>query len=38
MCEEANRILLKARVEIEGLLREKSAVVEGVRDALLERE
>jgi cell division protease FtsH len=36
--EEANGILLEARSEIEELLREKSAIVEGVRDALLERE
>lgn len=36
--EEANKILLEARTEIEELLREKSVVVEGVRDALLERE
>jgi ATP-dependent Zn protease len=36
--EEANKILLKARTEIEELLREKSEIVEGVRDALLERE
>ncbi len=36
--EEANEILLEARAEIEELLREKSAIVEGVRDALLERE
>ena len=36
--EEANRILAEARAEIEELLREKSEVVEGVRDALLERE
>ena len=36
--EEANAILAEARKEIENLLREKSAMVEGVRDALLERE
>jgi cell division protease FtsH len=36
--EEANDILLQARAEIEELLRERSAIVEGVRDALLERE
>ena len=36
--EEANKILLKARTEIEELLRKKSEIVEGVRDALLERE
>jgi cell division protease FtsH len=36
--EEANGILAGARKEIEDLLREKSAMVEGVRDALLERE
>jgi ATP-dependent Zn protease len=36
--EEANKILLQARAEIEELLREKGAIVEGVRDALLERE
>ena len=36
--EEANKLLLQARAEIEELLREKSAIVEGVRDALLERE
>ena len=36
--EEANAILAEARQEIEDLLREKSAMVEGVRDALLERE
>ena len=36
--EEANGILAEARKEIEDLLREKSAMVEGVRDALLERE
>jgi len=36
--EEANEILLQARAEIEELLREKSVIVEGVRDALLERE
>ncbi len=36
--EEANKILAEARMEIEALLREKSEVVEGVRDALLERE
>jgi cell division protease FtsH len=36
--EEANGILAEARQEIEDLLREKSAMVEGVRDALLERE
>jgi cell division protease FtsH len=36
--EEANGILAGARKEIEALLREKSAMVEGVRDALLERE
>src|ERR687886_11132 len=36
--EEANKILLQARAEIEELLREKGAMVEGVRDALLERE
>ena len=33
-----NGILLEARKEIEELLREKGAIVEGVRDALLERE
>ncbi|MDQ5817238.1 MAG: AAA family ATPase [Actinomycetota bacterium] len=36
--EEVNEILLKARKEIEDLLRDKSTIVEGVRDALLERE
>ena len=36
--EEVNEILLKARKEIEDLLRDKSNIVEGVRDALLERE
>jgi hypothetical protein len=36
--EEANSILAEARQEIEDLLREKSAMVEGVRDVLLERE
>jgi ATP-dependent Zn protease len=36
--EEVNEILAEARKEIEDLLREKSAIVEGVRDALLERE
>jgi cell division protease FtsH len=36
--EEINAILAEARKEIENLLREKSAIVEGVRDALLERE
>jgi cell division protease FtsH len=36
--EEANGILAGARKEIEALLREKSAMVEGVRNALLERE
>ena len=36
--DEVNTILADARKEIEGLLREKSAIVEGVRDALLERE
>ncbi|MCA1848614.1 MAG: AAA family ATPase, partial [Actinobacteria bacterium] len=36
--EEVNKILAEARKEIEDLLREKSAIVEGVRDALLERE
>ena len=36
--EQANEILGEARSEVEGLLREKSAIVEGVRDALLERE
>jgi ATP-dependent Zn protease len=36
--EEVNTILAEARKEIEGLLREKSAIVEGVRNALLERE
>jgi cell division protease FtsH len=36
--EEVNGILGEARKEIEDLLREKSAIVEGVRDALLERE
>ena len=36
--EEANKILLDARQEIEDLLREKGEIVEGVRDALLERE
>ena len=36
--EEANKILAEAREEIEALLREKSEIVEGVRDALLERE
>jgi ATP-dependent Zn protease len=30
--------LTEARAEIESLLREKGAIVEGVRDALLERE
>jgi cell division protease FtsH len=36
--EEVNKILAAARKEIEDLLREKSAIVEGVRDALLDRE
>jgi ATP-dependent Zn protease len=36
--EEVNGILLEARQEIEDLLRQKGAIVEGVRDALLERE
>jgi cell division protease FtsH len=36
--EEVNGILAEARKEIEDLLREKSPIVEGVRDALLERE
>jgi cell division protease FtsH len=36
--EEVNRILAEARKEIEDLLREKSTIVEGVRDALLARE
>jgi cell division protease FtsH len=36
--EEVNKILAEARKEIEAVLREKSAIVEGVRDALLERE
>jgi cell division protease FtsH len=36
--EEVNEILAEARKEIEDLLRDKSAIVEGVRDALLERE
>ena len=36
--EEADAILAGARKEIEALLHEKSAMVEGVRDALLERE
>jgi cell division protease FtsH len=36
--EEVNEILAEARKEIEAVLREKSAIVEGVRDALLERE
>jgi cell division protease FtsH len=35
---EANKILAEARAEIEALLREKGAIVEGVRDVLLERE
>jgi cell division protease FtsH len=35
---EVNGILAKARKEIEDLLREKSPIVEGVRDALLKRE
>jgi cell division protease FtsH len=35
---EINGILAEARKEIEDLLREKSTIVEGVRDALLERE
>ena len=35
---EVNGILLEARKEIEVLLREKGAIVEGVRDTLLERE
>ena len=35
---EVNVILLEARKEIEVLLREKGVIVEGVRDALLERE
>jgi ATP-dependent Zn protease len=35
---EVNGILLEARKEIEELLREKGVIVEGVRDALLERE
>ncbi|MCA1728274.1 MAG: hypothetical protein LC751_02325 [Actinobacteria bacterium] len=36
--EKANKILTEARSEIEALLREKSVIVEGVRDALLEHE
>jgi cell division protease FtsH len=36
--EEVNGILAGARKEIESLLREKRTIVEGVRDALLERE
>ena len=36
--EEVNGILAEARKEIEDLLREKSAIVEGVRDTLLGRE
>ncbi|HET7480078.1 MAG TPA: AAA family ATPase [Rubrobacteraceae bacterium] len=36
--EESNSILAEARREIEELLREKAPIVEGVRDALLERE
>ena len=36
--EEVSEILAEARKEIEDLLRDKSAIVEGVRDALLERE
>ena len=36
--EQANQILAEARSEVEGLLRERSTIVEGVRDALLERE
>ncbi|MCA1738715.1 MAG: hypothetical protein LC740_07805 [Actinobacteria bacterium] len=36
--EKANKILTEARSEIEALLREKSIIVEGVRDALLEHE
>lgn len=36
--KEANKILTEARAEIESLLREKGAIVEGMRDALLERE
>jgi cell division protease FtsH len=35
---EVNGLLLEARKEIEELLREKGEIVEGVRDALLERE
>ena len=31
-------LVAEARREIEGLLRDKSSIVEGVRDALLERE
>ncbi len=36
--EGANRILTEAREEVEELLREKGEIIEGVRDALLERE
>jgi ATP-dependent Zn protease len=36
--EEVSEILAEARKEIEDLLRDRSAIVEGVRDALLERE
>jgi len=36
--EEVNKILLDARSEVEELLREKSEIIEGVRDALLKRE
>src|SRR5436305_259008 len=36
--DQANKILAEARAEIESLLREKSAIVEGVRDVLLDRE
>jgi SpoVK/Ycf46/Vps4 family AAA+-type ATPase len=36
--EEVSEILAEARKEIEDLLRDKSAIVEGVRDALLQRE
>ena len=36
--EQVNKILAEARKEIEAVLREKSPIVEGVRDALLERE
>jgi hypothetical protein len=35
---EVNGILAQARKEIEDLLRERSTIVEGVRDTLLERE